>query len=96
MKGVLVFGLNAGVIMINDLISSDIDQNAMLDDCVFGFLQDWHNEQDMSRFAQWHRAQQCDLQLATFNEMLYRPRRSISLSIGDVIGNHITCHALRK
>ena len=45
MKGVLVFGLNAGVIMINDLISSDIDQNAMLDDCVFGFLQDWHDGQ---------------------------------------------------
>jgi hypothetical protein len=56
MKGILVFDLDVGVIII-DLISTDIDENAMLDDCVLGFLQDWHDERDMSRFTQWHRAQ---------------------------------------
>ena len=40
MKGVLVFDC---VIMINDLISTDIDENAMLDVYVLGLWEDRHD-----------------------------------------------------
>jgi hypothetical protein len=42
MKGILVFDLDVGVIII-DLISTDIDENATLDVYVVGPWEDWHD-----------------------------------------------------